>query len=201
MSPAAAVPRTVAITGRPRLIGHTGRVSSTSPPVPEPAPVDPDAARAGNVLPFPARFGAADAVPTGDTSATGGPVVTAPAHDPAADLDPAAGEPGDGDEDGAVEHRDWVWVEEWRAGGESTPWAAGVALAAFAALLVGIAVVVLSTGLAANPIVAVLINLLVAAGLVPAIWLSRDLPVLRWIGLGAAVGVVVGWISAIGMVG
>lgn len=163
--------------------------------------MDPDAARAGNVLPFPTRFGAADAAPTADPSVTGGPVVTAPAQDPAADVDPAATDLGDGDEDGSVEHRDWAWVEEWRAGGEPTPWAAGVALAAFAALLVGIAVVVLSAGLAANPVVAVLINLLVAAGLVPAIWLSRELPVLRWIGLGAAVGVVVGWISAIGMVG
>ncbi|TKV62302.1 DUF2537 domain-containing protein [Nakamurella flava] len=68
-------------------------------------------------------------------------------------------------------------------------------------LVVGIAIVVLSDGLSGNPVVAVLVNLLVAAGLVPAIWLSRELPVLRWIGLGAAVGVVAGWITAIGMVG
>lgn len=56
---------------------------------------------------------------------------------------------------------------------------------------------VLSAGLSDRPIVAVLVNLLVAAGLAPAMWLSRGLPVLRWIAAGAAAGIVAGWISAI----
>ena len=98
--------------------------------------------------------------------------------------------------DGA-EREDWAWVREWRDGGEPTPWSTGVVLAVFAALLTGVAVWVLSAGLSDRPIVAVLVNLLVAAGLAPAIWLSRGLPVLRWIAAGAAVGIVVGWTSAV----
>lgn len=157
---------------------------------------DPAPARSGNVLPFPARFtpapdeepdvdGAEDAEPGQRTAAPGGG---------------PGGLPGD-DVDVDADHRDWAWVEEWRAGNEPTPWAAGLALAAFAALVVGIAIVVLSSGLSANPVIAVVVNLLVAAGLVPAIWLSRELPVLRWIGLGAAVGVLGGWVAAISMLG
>lgn len=92
---------------------------------------------------------------------------------------------------------DWAWVREWRAGQEPTPWATGVPLAVFAALVVGVAVWVLSAGLADRPLVAVLVNVLVAGGLTPAMWLSRNLPVLRWIAAGAAAGIVIGWIGAI----
>jgi len=108
--------------------------------------------------------------------------------DPVDPVDPVDPEPGD-----------WAWVEEWRAGREPLPWASGLALAAFSALLVGVAVWVLSAGLAARPVLAVGVNILVAAGLAPAMWLSRGLPVLRWIALGCAVGVLVGWISALMM--
>jgi hypothetical protein len=97
----------------------------------------------------------------------------------------------------ADERTDWAWVEEWRAGNEPTPWATGLALTVFAALVVGVAVWVLAAGLSDRPVVAVLVNLLVAGGLAPAIWLSRGLPVLRWIGAGAAAGIVIGWISAL----
>ncbi len=92
---------------------------------------------------------------------------------------------------------DWAWVEEWRASGEPAAWAPGVTLAAFAALLVGLAVLVLSYGLSDLPWLAVVANVLVAAGLAPALWLSRRLPVLRFIGAGAAVGVLAGWIGAL----
>jgi hypothetical protein len=37
----------------------------------------------------------------------------------------------------------------------------------------------------------------VAGGLTPAMWLSRNLPVLRWIAAGAAAGIVIGWVGAI----
>lgn len=107
-----------------------------------------------------------------------------------AETDPAA-------DDTAVEREDWAWVREWRAGREPTPWSTGVVMAAFSALVTGVAVWVLSAGLADRPIVAALVNLLVAAGLAPAIWLSRGLPVLRWIAAGAAAGIVIGWISAL----
>ena len=58
-------------------------------------------------------------------------------------------------------------MQEWRAGQEPTPWATGIALAVFSALVVGVAVWVLSAGLADRPVIAVLVNLLVAGGLGP----------------------------------
>ncbi len=92
---------------------------------------------------------------------------------------------------------DWAWVEEWRAGREPVPWAQGLAVAAFTALLVGSAVWVLSAGLIDRPVLAIAVNVVVAGGLTPAMWLSRDIPVLRWIAAGGAVGLVGGWIAAI----
>ncbi len=100
-------------------------------------------------------------------------------------------------DDAAIDRTDWAWVQEWRAGNEPTPWATGLVLTVFAALVVGVAVWVLAAGLSDRPVVAVLVNLLVAGGLAPAIWLSRGLPVLRWIGAGAAAGIVIGWIAAV----
>lgn len=106
------------------------------------------------------------------------------------------GEPDDGEpDDGAGP--DWAWVEEWRESGEPPAWAPGITVAAFTALVVGMAVFVLSEGLADIPWLAVTANVLVAAGLTPALWLSRRLPVLRWIAAGAAVGLIVGWIGAL----
>jgi hypothetical protein len=95
------------------------------------------------------------------------------------------------------EPRDWAWVEEWREGGEPTPWGPGLAIAAFTAFLVASAVYVLSTGLSSRPLVAVVVNLVVVAGLCPALWLSRGLPVLRWIAGGAAAGVLAAWVSVL----
>jgi hypothetical protein len=119
------------------------------------------------------------------------------------ELDPVGRSPDRPDPDPDIDDpdrppdRDWAWVEEWRASGEPPAWAPGLALGAFVALVVGLAVLVLSTGLADLPWLAVSANLLVAAGLAPALWLSRHLPVLRWISGGAAVGVAVGWIAAL----
>ncbi len=104
---------------------------------------------------------------------------------------------GDALDDG--QPADWAWVEEWRAAREPAPWASGLALAGFSALVVGVAVWVLSAGLANSPVLAIGVNLLVAGGLAPAMWLSRGLPVLRWIALGSAVGVLAGWVCALTM--
>lgn len=120
---------------------------------------------------------------------------------------PAPTVPGnDGLQDGAdlaadaqPEPQEWEWVAQWRESAEPTPWATGLPLAAFAAVLTGVAVWVLSAGLADRPVLAVVLNLLVAGGLAPAMWLSRKLPVLRWFAGGAAVGVVAGWIAALSM--
>jgi Protein of unknown function (DUF2537) len=97
----------------------------------------------------------------------------------------------------SIERTDWPWVQEWRAGQEPTPWATGLGLAGFSALVVGVAIWVLAAGLLDRPVVAVAVNLLVAGGLAPAIWLCRELPVLRWIAVGALVGIVGGWLAAL----
>lgn len=108
-------------------------------------------------------------------------------------------DPGDDADHDEPEVQDWAWVAQWRESGEPTPWATGLPMAAFAAVLAGVAIWVLSAGLADRPVLAVALNLLVAGGLVPAMWLSRGLPVLRWFAGGAAVGVVGGWIAALMM--
>jgi hypothetical protein len=137
-----------------------------------------------------------------DAAATTGPSADAdPIDADPIDADPIDADPIDHEEGSGEPPRqagdDWPWVVEWRAAGEPTPWATGLVLAAFSALVVAVAVWVLSAGLADRPIVAVAVNVLVAAGLAPAMWLSRDLPVLRWIAAGALVGIVAGWVSAL----
>ncbi|SDO38372.1 Protein of unknown function [Nakamurella panacisegetis] len=92
---------------------------------------------------------------------------------------------------------EWAWVEEWRAGGEPVPWGPGLALSGFTLFLVASAVYVLSSGLADRPILAIAVNVLVAGGLGPALWLSRNLPVLRWIGAGAVLGLLSAWLCAL----
>ncbi|MDQ6656971.1 MAG: DUF2537 domain-containing protein [Actinomycetota bacterium] len=62
------------------------------------------------------------------------------------------------------------------------------------ALLVAVALLVLTTGLCKVPALAIGVNVVIAAGMAPALWLSRGLPVLRFLAGGAAVGMVGGWI-------
>jgi hypothetical protein len=190
--------------------GPSGRPSPASGPFPSrgtapPSGTDPDADadRTATVISFSPR-GRVDA------AAHDGPMDEA-GHDAAAapsgyDADDEALVTGTGDtmtDEASADRRDrpvdWAWVEEWRAGGEPVPWASGLGLAAFSALVVGVAVWVLSAGLAGRPVLAIGVNVLVAGGLAPAMWLSRGLPVLRWIALGCAVGVVAGWICALMM--
>lgn len=95
------------------------------------------------------------------------------------------------------EARDWAWVEEWREGGEPMPWGPGLAIATFTGFLVASAVYVLCSGLSSRPLVAIGVNVLVVGGLCPALWLSRGLPVLRWIAGGAAAGVLAAWFSVL----
>ncbi len=107
--------------------------------------------------------------------------------------------PAGAPEAGPAERVEWAWVTDWRAEGEPTPWASGLALTAFVALIVAVAVWVLSAGLADRPAVAVLANVVVASGLAPAMWLARGLPVLRWLAAGTLAGILIGWVSALSM--
>jgi Protein of unknown function (DUF2537) len=89
-------------------------------------------------------------------------------------------------------------VEPGRAGmpsGEPTPWATGLTVSAAAAVIVGIGLLSLSHELAANGRgFVVLVNLAVAAGLGPSIWLARATPTWRWISYGATAGIALTWL-------
>ena len=131
--------------------------------------------------------------PAGSTSADAGPA------DGYSDRSSADGvDSSDWQEPGSeTDLTDWAWVEEWRAGREPVPWGPGLGIAGFTLLLVATAVFVLASGLADRPLLAIIVNVAVAAGLCPALWLSRALPVLRWIAGGAAAGVVVAWLCVL----
>lgn len=79
--------------------------------------------------------------------------------------------------------------------GRSTPWATGLAVAAFVATVVGTAFVVLSLGLIrVHPLLAVGLNVVAVGGLAPTVWGWRRTPVLRWFVLGAGAGVAGAWL-------
>ena len=196
----------------PTADGADSRPAVTLTP-PDPALLDPalfdpalsGPARSDSALSNPALSGPALSEPIQSGSALSGSALSGSALS-----DPATGRDGTvdpavvavfpvvpDDEDYLDERADWAWVEEWRAGREPVPWGPGLALAGFALFLVASAVYVLSSGLADRPILAIGVNVLVAAGLGPALWLSRSLPVLRWIAGGAAIGVIGAWLAAL----
>lgn len=76
-----------------------------------------------------------------------------------------------------------------------TPWATGLPISAFFAVLVAIGDVALCTTFAAAfGLFWVPANLLVTLGLAPSLWLLRTVPLWRWVSLGAAVGLGVAWV-------
>ena len=67
-------------------------------------------------------------------------------------------------------------------------------VAAFAAVITGAAIVVLSAGLVrVNPLLAIGLNIVAVGGLAPTVWSWRDRPVIRWFVLGIGVGVAAAW--------
>ena len=83
---------------------------------------------------------------------------------------------------------------------ESTPWATGLTVAGFVSAATAVAVVVLSLGLIrVHPILAVGLNVVAAAGLAPTLWGWRHTPVLRWLVLGAGLGVTGAWLALVAM--
>lgn len=84
---------------------------------------------------------------------------------------------------------------------QTTPWATGLTVAAFVAAVTGTAIAVLSLGLIrVHPAVAVALNLIAAGGLAPTVWGWRRTPVLRWLALGAGLGVVGAWLVLLALV-
>ena len=90
---------------------------------------------------------------------------------------------------------EWRWVAEWRASGEPVPWAPGLTLSIFTLVVVASAIYVLTAGVADTPWLALGLNLVVAGGIGPQLWLARGIPVLRFVAWGAAFGVLVGWLA------
>jgi Protein of unknown function (DUF2537) len=83
---------------------------------------------------------------------------------------------------------------------ESTPWAMGLTVAGFVAAATAVAVAVLSLGLIrVHPMLAVGLNVVAAGGLGPTLWGWRHTPVLRWLVLGAGVGVTGAWLALVAM--
>ena len=76
-----------------------------------------------------------------------------------------------------------------------TPWGTGLAVAAFFAVLVAVADIVLARAFAgAFGLLWIPANLLVTAGTVPSLWMAREVPFWRWPALGAAVGLAASWV-------
>lgn len=79
---------------------------------------------------------------------------------------------------------------------EETPWATGLTVSAIIGAIVAICLVVVSVGLArVSPLLATAVNLAVAAGFAPSIWLGRRVPVWRWVALGTAAGIGLAWFA------
>jgi hypothetical protein len=76
-----------------------------------------------------------------------------------------------------------------------TPWGTGLAIAAFFAVLVAVADVVLVTAFgSAFGLLWLPANLLVTAGTMPSLWLAREVPFWRWPAFGAAAGLAAAWV-------
>lgn len=82
--------------------------------------------------------------------------------------------------------------------GEPTPWATGLTTAGFVAAVVALADVALGLALAESlGLLVIPVNLLVGAGLAPAVWLARRSPVWRWVALGVAGGIAAAWVALV----
>ncbi|WP_184728918.1 DUF2537 domain-containing protein [Saccharopolyspora phatthalungensis] len=77
-----------------------------------------------------------------------------------------------------------------------TPWGPGLVVSAIIGTIVVVTLVVVTLGLAdVSGILAAVVNLAVAAGFAPSIWLGRNVPVWRWVAYGTAAGIVAAWIA------
>ncbi|WP_305095135.1 DUF2537 domain-containing protein [Prescottella sp. R16] len=79
-----------------------------------------------------------------------------------------------------------------------TPWATGLLVGAFAALVTIVGVVAFGTALAdIHPLLAIGFNIVAVGGAAPTVWRWRWIPVWRWVVYGVGAGVVLGWIGVV----
>jgi Protein of unknown function (DUF2537) len=87
------------------------------------------------------------------------------------------------------------FIESSTPPGEPTPWATGLPVAAFAAVLVAIGDIALSRAFAdAFGLLWVPANVLVGVGLAPSLYLLRSVPFWRWPAIGTAAGLGAAWV-------
>lgn len=81
---------------------------------------------------------------------------------------------------------------------EPTPWLTGLTVSVLVAVVTLAAVLTLAVTLnETSPFLAIGANLVVTAGLAPSVWLARRVLIWRWVALGVAAGLALGWIALI----
>lgn len=84
----------------------------------------------------------------------------------------------------------------WQRVVEPTPWATGLTVSFFIAILVLFAVISVSLGLGeTSSWLAIAANVLIGIGLAPSVWLTRKVALWRWVAHGVAAGVGLAWIG------
>ncbi|MFC7612729.1 DUF2537 domain-containing protein [Actinokineospora soli] len=97
---------------------------------------------------------------------------------------------------GAVEEIDPAAPAEPERPAEPTPWATGLLVSAFAFTLVVFAVGTLAATLNENSaLLAIGANVVVTGGMLPSVWLTRSVPIWRWVAYGVAAGIAAGWVA------
>ncbi|KAA5824651.1 DUF2537 domain-containing protein [Saccharopolyspora hirsuta] len=78
---------------------------------------------------------------------------------------------------------------------EPTPWGPGLVVSTIVGAIATVTLVVVTLGLAdVSGVLAAVVNLAVAAGFAPSIWLGRNIAVWRWVAYGTAAGIVLAWL-------
>jgi hypothetical protein len=89
------------------------------------------------------------------------------------------------------------WLAAARSA-EPTPWATGLAVTVFTAVIVVLTIVSLSAALhETSALLSVAANLVIAAGVSPSVWLLGRLPVWRWVAYGVLGGILLSWLAGL----